>query len=444
MSTVGLRELAKYKVGEAEVTIFGDYRRNLGKYIVREPALTESGRAIYSRLLKELQASPSVGETTTIESLKKEIATAARTLDVAAEVEKEYHAILYKYSKEILGYDKADALFSDPELEEITLPSANESLFVIHRKFSEFNYMETNIRFDSVEDADRFIHRMMHRVNRTPSIANPIMDGTNEQGDRYAVMLGKEVSRGSTFSIRKVSRKVRTMAQLMESKTFSHEVADYLLSILKAKGVVFIVGPTGTGKTTLLNALMNEMPHNWKIITIEETPEIQLSHRLWVSMFTRFSTQSAYAVEIMDLVKASLRHRPDMLVVGESRGEEVREMFQAAATGHGLISTFHAIDTNAMLSRMTGEPLNVKESFIQLVWAVVTVRNIVNKEGAFDRRIVAIDEIVRKGGSYSVENVFAYDYANDTIVSQMGEGKISTRTREAQVLIRRGGIHNVA
>jgi len=88
MSTVGLRELAKYKVGEAEVTIFGDYRRNLGKYIVREPALTESGRAIYSRLLKELQASPSVGETTTIESLKKEIATAARTLDVAAEVEK--------------------------------------------------------------------------------------------------------------------------------------------------------------------------------------------------------------------------------------------------------------------------------------------------------------------------------------------------------------------
>jgi flagellar protein FlaI len=439
-NVVSLRELAKYKVGEAEVTILGDYRRNIGKYIVKEPALSESGRVIYSRLLKELQASPSVGETTTMESLKKEIATAARTLDIVAEVEKEYHAILYKYSKEILGYDKADVLFSDPNLEEITLPSAQESLFVIHRKFSQFNYMETSIRFDSSKDADRFVHRMMHRVNRTPSIANPIMDGTNEHGDRYAVLLGEEVSRSSTFSIRKVSRKVRTLDQLIESKTLSKEVADYLLTILKAKGVVFIIGPTGTGKTTLLNALMNEMPQNWKIITIEETPEIQLSHRLWVSMFTRFSMQSAYSVEIMDLVKASLRHRPDILVVGESRGEEVREMFQAAATGHGLISTFHAMDTNAMLSRMTGEPLNVRESFIQLVWAVVTVRNIVNKEGVFDRRIIAINEIIRKSGSYSIENAFAYDYASDTIVSRMKEGG-STRMKEAQVLV--GDMRNV-
>lgn len=450
----GLRELSKYKLGEAEITIFGDYGRSVGRYIVKEPELSESGQVIYARLITEIQSSPSVGEIMSIARLKDEIDTAAQALDIQDAVEKEYHTILYRYSREILGFGKADVLFSDADLEEITMPITRESLFVIHRKFSEFNYMETNIRFDSEEEADHFVQRIMHKVNKTPSIANPIMDGTNEKGDRYSVLYGKEVSRSSTFAVRKPSPTAKTMPQLIEkdSKMLSKEAADYILAIMRAKGVVFIVGPTGTGKTTLLNAIVNECPSNWKYITIEETPEIQLKHRLWVSMFTRFSMQEKYAISIMDLVKASLRHRPDMLIVGESRGEEVQEMFQAAATGHGLVSTFHATDTEGMLSRMKGEPLNVKESFIQLVWAVITVRNVTvaavsaatnknSKKGGeeshkLNRRIVSIDEIVSDKGSYRIERVFSYDYASDTLVSLMKENgsasTTTTRMKEAQ------------
>src|SRR5690606_2168111 len=194
----------------------------------------------------------------------------------------------------------------------------------------------------------------------------------------------------------------------------------------------------GSGKTTLLNALVNEMPENWKYITIEETPELQLNHRVWVSTFTRFSQKKEYSISIMDLVKATLRHRPDLLVVGESRGEEVREMFQAAATGHGLISTFHATDTAAMLSRMMGEPLSVKESFIQVIWAVVTVMPISRDDGSRIRRVVGIDEIVReKTGSYHVDNTFRYDYGGDRLVCAAPENdyRKTTRALEAMKII---------
>jgi flagellar protein FlaI len=435
----GLRELSKYKVGQAEVTVYGDYRKGTGRYVIKEPELSEHGNVLYAKLMKELQSSPSVGDDAmTVERLKKEIDRASETLEIEEAVRSEYHAILYRYSREVLGWGRADVLFNDHDLEEITLPRPQESVFVIHRKFSEFNYMETTVRFASAIEADRFVHRMMHRVNRSPSVANPIVDGTNEKGDRYAVLLGEEVSRGSTFSVRKVSRTVRTLDQLVQGGMLSQGAADYVVSILKAKGVVFIIGPTGTGKTTLLNALVNEMPANWKIITIEETPEVQLNHRVWLSMFTRMSRQQTYSIGVMDLVKASLRHRPDMLVVGESRGEEVREMFQAAATGHGLASTFHATDTGAMLSRMTGEPLSVKESFIQLIWAVVSVRNIVSPDGSFRRRVIAIDEIVRDKWSYRIENVFAYNFAADTFDSTVKGGPTSSaRAREAsQVFLR--------
>lgn len=418
---VGLRELAKYTVGEATVTIYGDYRRGIGRYVVKEPELTGQGRIAYRMLMDELQSSPSVGsDAMTVDRLEKEVDAAAATLGITGAVNSEWDVILYRYTKEMLGWGKADVLFADPDIEEITLPSPRESIFVIHRRFSEFNYMDTNIRFENAVEADRFVHRMMHRVNRSPSVANPIMDGTDGAGNRYAVFLGEEASRGSTFTVRRISQKVRSLQQLVsDSNMLSAEAAEYLTLLMRAKAVVFVIGPTGSGKTTLLNALVNEMPENWKYVTIEETQELQVSHRVWTAMFTRFSQKKEYSVNIMDLVKASLRHRPDLLIVGESRGEEVREMFQAAATGHGLISTFHATDTAAMLSRMMGEPLSVKESFIQVIWAVVTVMPISrDDDGSRIRRVVCIDEIVREktGGSYRVENTFRYDYACDRLV----------------------------
>jgi len=436
---VGLRELAKYALGEAWITIYGDYRRAIGRYVVKEPELTEHGKIAYRMLLDELQSSPSVSsDAMTIDMLEKEVGAAAATLGITGAVNSERDAILYKYSREMLGWGRADVLFNDPEVEEITLPGPRESIFVIHRRFSEFNYMETNIRFENIAEADRFVHRMMHRVNRSPSVANPIMDGTDAAGNRYAVFLGEEASRGSTFTVRRISQKARSLHQLVTDNMLSADAAEYLTLLMRAKAVVFVIGPTGSGKTTLLNALVNEMPENWKYITIEETQELQLNHRVWTATFTRFSQKKEYSISIMDLVKAALRHRPDLLVVGESRGEEVREMFQAAATGHGLISTFHATDTSAMLSRMMGEPLSVKESFIQVIWAVVTVMPISRDDGSRIRRVVGVDEIVReKTGSYKVKNTFRYDHAGDRLVCSAPEKdyRKTARALEAMKII---------
>jgi flagellar protein FlaI len=433
---VGLRELARYTIGEARITIYGDYRRATGRYVVKEPELTEQGKIAYRMLLDELQSSPSVGsDLLTIDRLEREVDSAAATLGITGAVNSERDGILYKYTREVLGWGRADVLFNDPDIEEITMPSPRESLFVIHRRFSEFNYMETNIRFENAAEADRFVHRMMHRVNRSPSVANPIMDGTDAAGNRYAVFLGEEASRGSTFTVRRISQKARSLQQLVADNMLSADAAEYLTLLMCAKAVVFVIGPTGSVKTTLLNALVNEMPENWKYITIEETQELQLGHRVWTATFTRFSQKREYSISIMDLVKASLRHRPDLLIVGESRGEEVREMFQAAATGHGLISTFHATDTAAMLSRMMGEPLSVKESFIQVIWAVVTVMPISRDDGSRIRRVVGIDEIVReKTGSYHVESTFRYDHAGDRLVCVAPDNDYRTTARALEAM----------
>ncbi len=138
-----------------------------------------------------------------------------------------------------------------------------------------------------------------------------------------------------------------------------------------------ISGPMSSGKTTLLSAIASKLPTYSKIVTIEDTPEIRLPHPHWVRMFTRESEDDRSRISMFDLVKLAVRYRPDYIIVGEVRGEEVHALFQASALGHGMLTTFHASTPEELLIRLTNPPLNVNVGNLQLLSSVVfmTIRN---------------------------------------------------------------------
>jgi archaeal flagellar protein FlaI len=193
-----------------------------------------------------------------------------------------------------------------------------------------------------------------------------------------AATWGKEVtSLGSSFSIRKLRATPYTISELVRAGTLDSKLAAYLWLLLEMKGFVMIAGVTASGKTTLLNAVATVLNPNWKILSIEDTREITLPQGGWKPLHTRFAhnrvggSPMGEDVTLFDLVKLSLRERPDFVVLGESRGEEVQALFQAAATGTGCLTTFHASHTDGLTTRLTQPPLSVALSSLGLIDAVV-------------------------------------------------------------------------
>jgi flagellar protein FlaI len=190
-------------------------------------------------------------------------------------------------------------------------------------------------------------------------------------------------------------------------------MAAYLWLLLDAKSFGLIVGETGSGKTTLLNTLIGLTNPRWKIVTIEETPELKIPHYRWQRLFTRTSptiTQNIkFDISIMDLIKASLRMRPDFEIVGEVRGEEAQYLFQSAATGHGGLTTFHSSGAESALNRLAAEPINIKTSQQMLLWFIVHVTRLRTPEKKITRQIIGLDEVVPQNDGIQLTKIFQYD-----------------------------------
>ncbi len=214
---------------------------------------------------------------------------------------------------------------------------------VWHRKYNSNGWLETNVNFQQEEKLDAVVSRLVHRSNRSLSVSSPIVDCVLPEGYRLAATWGKEVtSLGSSFSIRKLRTVPYTISELIRAGTLDAKVAAYLWMLLEMKGFVVVAGVTASGKTTLLNALGTVINPNWKVLSIEDTREINLPQSGWKPLHTKQTQSAGSNVTLFDLVKLSLRERPDFVILGESRGEEVQVLFQAAASGSGCLTTFHA------------------------------------------------------------------------------------------------------
>jgi len=246
----------------------------------------------------------------------------------------------YYISRGFIRYDKIDPLMQDPHIEDISCNGPGLPIYIWHRKYES---IPTNIMFSTSEELDRFVVKLTDMSKKAVSIAQPVIDATLPDGSRLQVTYEKEVTRrGSSFSIRKFHESPLTVTDLILSNTLSAEVAAWFWYVIENQASVLVVGGTASGKTTTTNVLSMFIKPTLKIISIEDTAELQLPHENWLPSIVRtgFGVSGKQSeITLFDLLKNAMRQRPDYIIVGEVRGSEAYTLAQAVATGHGGLST---------------------------------------------------------------------------------------------------------
>ena len=247
-------------------------------------------------------------------------------------------------------HDIIEPLINDPTVTEIMI-NGPDRIFIERNGTVE----ETGLMFDSRERLDNLIQNMVARVNRTVNEAEPIVDARLSDGSRVNIVLPPIALNGPLVTIRKFPEKPMTMEDLERLSSITPEVTEFLRKLVVSRYNIFVCGGTGSGKTSFLNALSSLIPPNERIVTIEDSAELQLPS---ISNIARLETRNANTegkgeIRMKDLIKTALRMRPERIIVGEVRGEEALDMLQAMNTGHdGSMSTGHANSTKDMLSRL--------------------------------------------------------------------------------------------
>jgi flagellar protein FlaI len=325
----------------------------------------------------------------------------------------------YYVARDYVGLGKLEPLARDAYVEDITCNGAGLPVYVYH---SKYEWLRTTIVF-SEDELERMVSVLGLRIGRSPTLARPVVEGVVKGlGYRVNIELDVVSRRGHTFTIRKPREVVLTVADLIRGGTLNPRLGAYLWLAVQYKQGMIIYGPTGSGKTTLVNALAMLVPPEFKIVTIEDTPEINLSfHENWVPLVTRPSSETGVEpVTLQSQVEAAMRQRPDLLILGEIRSREAYAFFQAVATGHGGLTTVHGDDSVSLARRLASPPMNVPLSMIASVKAFIKIARMV-EEGKVVRRIARIDEV--SGVDHSKGEVVFEEYARWS----RGEWSISNR-----------------
>jgi len=291
----------------------------------------------------------------------------ALILDNAATVEAgTLHKLLYYLVRDFLDFGPIDPIMRDPAVEDVSCDGPGVPVFLYHREYRD---VRTNVVFDR-EALDSFAFRMAQRAGKQLTISNPLVDATLQNGSRVQITLGGDVStRGTNFTIRKFADIPLTPVDLIRWNTFSAEqMAYFWLAIQNNKSLVF-AGGTGSGKTSSMNAVSFFIPPNSKVVTIEDTREIDLPHDNWIQSVARpgLTAEGRGEVSMYQLLQSALRQRPEYLIVGEIRTEErvALTFFQAMSTGHTAYTTLHADSVDTVISRLQNPPLNVPVQMLQ-------------------------------------------------------------------------------
>lgn len=318
--------------------------------------------------------------------------------------------LIYYVIRDYVGYGKIDVMIRDPLIEDIGCNGLNVPIYVWHR---EHESIPSNLSFETEEELDSFIIRLAYRTGRMISMASPILDATLPDGSRIQLTLGRQVTRhGSTFTIRKFKADPLTVVDMIRFNTLSSEMAAFFWVIIENKHSLFVCGSTATGKTTLLNCFSTFILPDLKIVTIEDTPELQLYHKNWIRSVTRPGFGGASEITLFDLLKASMRQRPDYIIVGEIRGGEAYTLFQAMATGHLGMSTLHADSVEAVVHRLESEPMNIPRTLIGgLDIITIQVRVGKNRRTAVATEIVDVDP---RTNEIITNEIFKWDTQADT------------------------------
>jgi flagellar protein FlaI len=332
--------------------------------------------------------------------------------------------ILYYLERDFIGYGRVEVPMIDTEVEDISCDGVGIPLYIYHRRYGS---IRSNLKFTSAQELDDYVIWLAQRSGKHISVANPILDATVPDGSRLQATLGIHVTkRGSSFTIRRFRDNPFTPVDLLKFKTMGPEMMAYLWIAIESGQSMMVCGGTASGKTTTLNATLLFIPPQMKIVSIEDTRELNLPHDNWVPSLTRagygaknpVSGKAPGEIDMFDLLAAALRQRPQYLMVGEVRGAEAFIVFQAMATGKTCYTTFHAESVSAMVHRMENPPISLPRSLVSALNLVLLQRQV--KVGQkMTRRVQSLTEIVGldpETNELITNSVYSWNPADDTFL----------------------------
>lgn len=382
-------------------------------YVVDEPKLPSHLKEIvlYSieKYLEEYSINPLYEQNDILNYLMTVIENYKDIKDVDTQ---QYNLLVYYLQKLLSGYGPLYPLLNDDYVEDITYEGSNTPVAIYHKLFSEYRWIDTNIVLSN-DYATKIALILSYKVGQPLSITNPYAEGLTYDGHRVSLTLGNELTlRGTTIVIRRRPSHILTIVDLIKNNMLSLEQAAYLMYLIEHQLSILIVGGVASGKTTLLRALLMLIPHNAKIITIEDTPELQLPHTHWDPLVVRRPRHANTDIlnEIEMLTRMALRRRGDYLVIGETRGKEARLLVQASTLGYGSLTTFHANSVEAAITRLTSPPISLKRESLTTAFNVVILLGKTYLPGkGYIRRVFGIFELTTN----NIIEIFRWRREND-------------------------------
>lgn len=410
--------------------IHWDNEANELLYEIEEPILTDKEKESFTKLeegLKEVINIDVLAEKNIpaiIDYLEKTIKhlISELNLDIKGDT---YEKIVYYIFRNFIGLNEIEPLLRDYYIEDIECNGIDTPIYIIHRAYRN---LKTNIVYKDMEYLASFVEKIAQKSGRYISYANPLLDATLPDGSRVNATYTKEItSRGPTFTIRKFTKIPWTPPQMISTNTVCPEMMAYLWLLIQYKNSMIIAGGTASGKTTLLNAIAFFIPPEARVVSIEDTRELNLPRENWIPSVARtaMGTKKVGEVDLFDLLKASFRQSPEYVIVGEVRGKEAFVLFQGMASGHASISTFHAESVDTIIRRLQTPPIELSPTLINTLDAVAVMTHaVVNKQET--RRLRMISEIVdvTPEGVAMTNTPFIWNPADDKYYYKIENSKV--------------------
>jgi len=356
--------------------------------------------------------------------------------------------LLYYLEKESIGLGKLEVIMKDPNIEDISCDGSGVFIFLYHRLYGS---LKSNVQFSEEDELTAFVVKLAQKCGKHISISEPMLDATMPDGSRIQMTLSTEVTtKGSTFTIRKFSEDPFSPPDLIEFHTMSSEMVAYMWLAVENGINALIAGGTAAGKTSTLNALCLFIPRESKIVSIEETREINLPHPNWIPGVVRsgfgeiVGNKVIGEIDLYDLMKAALRQRPEYILVGEIRGKEAYVLFQAMATGHTTYSTVHADSAQSLIHRLEGKPIEIPRIMLQTLDIVIiqVISRVKNKRARRCKQIIEIIDIDPTTKEILTNEVFRWDPIEDKFVYS-GKSYVLERIRGEKDISREGMISEI-
>jgi flagellar protein FlaI len=412
--------------------IFWDDTQKELIYSVEEPNLTDSEKEILRLIMLALEEMVNVSivkvdkVSLIIKYLEKNVQSIL--LELGTKVSKEtYLKLMYYIFRDSVGLNRIEPLLNDYYIEDIECNGIGFPIYIVHRKYEN---MRSNVIFKELQEITDFVEKIAQKCGRYVSYAKPLLDGTLPDGSRVNATYSEDVTtRGPSFTIRKFTKDPWTPVHMINFGTASAKLYAYLWMAIQYKFNVMVIGETASGKTTFLNGMLSFIPPDSRVVSIEDTRELNLAHDNWMPTVTRagFGIPNLMGKEygeitLFDLLRESFRQAPDYVIVGEIRGNEAFVLFQGMASGHSSFGTFHAGSVETLVRRLETPPISLSPSLIESLDIVCVMVHLKEADKNL-RRLKELVEIVSmsdEAGKVNKNIPFEWDPVVDKVIQKAG------------------------